>query len=182
MRNACYFLIICLLTPISTLAGFYEVGISGSYRKTYQNKDNYSTYKSATGSIAYYFWDYSALELSYTRARTDEIRTDYRSRGFVEFYGLDLIITFADRKADFQPYIKVGANYQNKEAQYKQLNQDVVPLPKVDGWAPSAGAGLKFLIGKNLALKAGVDVWSSPLDEDDVTYDYAGRLGISIVF
>lgn len=161
---------------------FFEVGASGSYRKTYQNKDNFSTYTSATGSLANYFWDFSALELNYTRARTDEVRIDYRSRGFIEIYGIDLIITFADRKAPFQPYIKVGANYQIKEVQYKQVNQDVVTLPKVEGWAPSGGIGLKLMIGKSFAIKAGVDVWSSPLDEEDVTYDYAGRVGISLIF
>ena len=184
MRNIFGFLFIVLFMVLSYSTGFafYEVGMSGSYRKTYQNKDNFSTYTSATGSVSYYFWEYSAIELSYTRAQTDEVRIDYTSRGFIEFYGGDLIITFADRKADFQPYVKVGVSYQVKEVQYKQVNQDVVVLPRVEGWAPSGGFGLKILLGKNFAIKTGLDVWSSPLSESDITYDYAGRVGISMLF
>lgn len=176
------FLLIILFVAPYAHAGYYEISASGSYRKTTYDKDNYTVYKSGTGSIAYYFWELSALELSYTKARQDDIKTDYEARSYVTFYGADLIFTLASRQSLFQPYIKVGMAYQDKETSYKQTNTNVVILPEVKGWAPSAGLGFKFIIGQHLAIKAGIDAWSSPLSESDTTYDYAGRLGLSLIF
>ncbi len=179
-----YVLAVILFLSLShdAYAGYFEVSASGSYRKTTYDKDNYSVYRSGTGSIAYYFWELSALEVSYTKARQDEVKTDYEARSFVTFYGADLIFTLASRQSLFQPYIKVGAAYQDKKTSYKQLNQAVIELTPVQGWAPSGGVGFKFIIGKNVAIKAGIDAWSSPISQDDVTYDYAARLGLSFIF
>ena len=163
-------------------AGYFEISGSGSYRKTTYDKDNYSIYRSGTASVAYYFWELSALELSYTKARQDEVKTQYSARSFVTFYGADLIFTMANKQSLFQPYIKVGAAYQNKNGTYKQLNQLVTPLPEVDGWAPSGGIGFKIILGPHVAIKTGIDVWSSPLNSDDTTYDYAARVGLSFIF
>lgn len=175
-------LLFILLVSAQAHAGYFEISASGSYRKTTYDENNYSVYRSGTGSVAYYFWELSALEISYTRARSDETKTDYKARSYVTFYGADLIFTLASKKSLFQPYIKVGAAYQDKNGTYKQLNQDVVALPEVKGWAPSGGFGFKFIIGQHVAIKAGIDAWSSPLSQDDVTYDYAGRLGLSFIF
>lgn len=175
-------LLFILFTAQFAQAGYFEIGGSGNYRKTTYDKDNYSIYRSGTASIAYYFWELSALELSYTKARSDEIKTDYVARSYVTFYGADLIFTLASKQSLFQPYIKVGAAYQNKETSYKQLNQLVTYLDPVKGWAPSGGVGFKFIIGQHIALKAGIDAWSSPLSQNNVTYDYAGRLGLSVIF
>lgn len=163
-------------------AGYFEISASGSYRKTTYDKDNYYEYRSATGSIAYYFWEMSALELSYTRAITNEQKTDYESRGFIEMYGADLIFTMGGKQSLFQPYIKFGAAYQIKESSYKLVNQDAVELEPIKGVSPSAGVGFKLIFAKNFALKFGIDVWSSPLNEEESTYDYAGRAGISWIF
>src|SRR5690606_11704153 len=116
------------------------------------------------------------------KARSDEIKTEYQARSYVTFYGADLIFSLASKKSLFQPYIKVGGSYQDKKSSYKQAGNSVIHFPDVKGWAPTGGVGLKFILGKHVAIKAGVDAWSSPLSQDKVTYDYAGRLGLSFLF
>jgi outer membrane protein W len=175
-------LFVILFCSLPAKAGYFEIGGSGSYRKTSQDKDNYSVFKSITGSVAYYFWELSALEVSYTRARQDENYTTYSSTVFQEIFETDFIFTLATRKSTFQPYIKVGAAYQVKKSEYKQPNTSPTPLPTVRGWGPSGGIGFKFMMNENLALKAGIDIWSSPLNQDPVTYDYAFRGGLSVLF
>lgn len=179
MRSLLVFLI--LIASNYAHAGYFEISGSGSYRKTSYDADNYSVYRSGTASVAYYFWELSALELSYTKARQDEIKTLYEARSYVTFYGADLIFTLATRKSLFQPYIKVGAAYQDKNGTYKQ-GGNVTKLPDVQGWAPSAGIGFKIIMGEHVAIKAGIDAWSSPLSEDETSYDYAGRVGLSFIF
>lgn len=175
--------LVLILFSVSSYAGYFEISASGSYRKTSYDENNYSVYRSGTGSVAYYFWEMSALELNYTKARSDEIKSEYQARSYVTFYGADLIFTLASKQSLFQPYIKVGAAYQHKKASYKQTNvATVTHFPDIKGWAPSGGVGLKFILGKHVALKAGVDAWSSPLSQDKVTYDYAGRVGLSLLF
>lgn len=173
---------VILFSTSYALAGYIELGGSGSYRKTSQDKENYSVSKSLTGSIAYYFWELSAIELSYTRARQDDHFVTYTSTVFQEIYEADLIFTLAGRQSSFQPYIKAGAAYQSKKSQYKQPSTSPVSLPDVKGVGPSGGIGFKILMSQSLALKAGVDIWSSPLNQDPVTYDYAYRAGLSFLF
>ncbi len=170
-----------LLFSLPVQAGYFEIGASGSYRKTSYDESNFLVYRSGTASVAYYFWELSALEVSYTKSRQDEIRTEYESRSFITFYGVDLIFSLASRKSLFQPYIKVGVAHQNKTGSYKQSGT-VNTLPEIEGWAPSAGVGFKIIIGQHVAIKTGIDVWSSPLSQDKVSYDYAGRMGLSFLF
>src|SRR3989344_3456671 len=170
-----------LLASVHAQAGYFEISGSGSYRKTTFDEANYSIYRSGTASIAYYFWELSAVELSYTKSRQDEIKTDFMARYYSTFYGADLIFTLATRKSLFQPYIKVGAAYQDKNGSYKQ-GAVVIEMPNVKGWGPSAGVGLKFILGEHIAIKAGIDAWSSPISQANVSYDYAARLGLSFIF
>ncbi|MES2769072.1 MAG: hypothetical protein V4596_07995, partial [Bdellovibrionota bacterium] len=163
-------------------AGYFEISGSGNYRKTTYDENNYSIYRSGTAAVAYYFWELSALEISYTKARTDDVKTDYVARSYVTFYGADLIFTLASKQSLFQPYIKVGAAYQDKNGTYKQTNQLVTALPEIKGWAPTGGIGFKIILGKHIAIKTGIDAWSSPLSQENVTYDYAARLGLSFIF
>lgn len=175
-------LLFILLASVQAQAGYFEISGSGSYRKTSFDESRYSIYRSGTASVAYYFWELSALELSYTKARADEVQTEYQARIYTTFYNADLIFTLAGKQSVFQPYIKVGAVYQEKKGTYKQATLAVTTITPVRGWAPSGGIGLKFILGQHVAIKAGIDAWSSPVSQDNVTYDYAGRVGLSFIF
>lgn len=177
-----WLLFFILFASANASAGYFEVSASGSYRKSSMDETTYQVYRSGTASVAYYFWELSALEISYTKSRTDTTDPRYEQRLYATFYGADLVFTLATKQSLFQPYIKVGAAYIDKNGTYKLANANVSKLPEVSGWAPSGGVGLKIILGQHVAIKAGVDAWSSPINEDNTNYDYAGKLGISFIF
>lgn len=174
------------LFSISASAGFIELGASGNYRISRINTDNYQELISYTGSLAYYFWEMSAIELSYTQGSQVVVVTpDPTSRTkittFFELIGADLVLTLADKQSFFQPYIKAGGAYTKKVIVREVINQSD-RIPSRDGLVPSAGLGFKLNFTNAFSIKVGVDAWSSPPGQDPVTVDYAGRGGISWIF
>jgi hypothetical protein len=183
-----FFILLMALWSGAAQAGFVEIGASGNYRISRIDDNNKQELVSYTGSVSYYFWELSALELSYTQGQQvvtvqfegETTRTTMTT--FFELIGLDLVLTLADKQSMLQPYIKVGGAYLRKE-----IVRDVEGLgrTKMDspaGVVPSAGIGFKLRFTQTLSFKVGVDAWTSPLDREPVTIDYAGRAGISWMF
>ncbi len=186
MQRLLILLILSFTAPAWSL--YTELGVSHSYKKTSFDEHNYIESQAITGSISLYFWENIALELSYTNGiavRSEKLLTIYPVRTITQYsevYGSDLILSFADRKSTFQPYIKGGAAYITK----KQVTQDEgYPSTEITppaGVAPSYGAGLKILMTEQFAIKMGIDVWSTPIDEDSKSDDMAARVGVSWMF
>jgi hypothetical protein len=170
-------------------AGIIELGASGNYRLSRIDDDNKQEMTSYTGTISYYFWEMSALELSYTQGKSvvtymfpGETTHTYITTVF-ELIGLDLVLTLGDKQSVFLPYIKVGGAYIRKEiAREVEGVSGVQRIPAPDGIVPSAGIGFKIRFTQTLSLKVGVDAWTSPPDREPVTVDYAGRAGLSWMF
>lgn len=177
-----------LLFLISTLGSsahaiLTEVGVSYSYSKKTFNATNYYQSDSKTASVSLYFWDQFALELSYTDSFYESQESDTNSTRTVQqstkISGADLIYVLTDQKSSFQPYLKGGAAYINKEKQVKYINADVINIPTKDGVAPSYGVGLKFKISEKFSIKVGYDVWQTPLDDGSTTDDTSFKAGLS---
>ncbi len=172
--------------PALSHAGYLEVSATGNYRKSVVNADNYQEMTSYTGSISYYFWELSALELSYTNGKyfvfTNFDGTKSLLTTFFEAFGLDLVLTLATKASTLQPYIKVGGAFLRKEVvqEIEGFGRNTIDSPS--GASASGGLGFKINLSPGFAIKAGVDVWSSPLSHKPVTWDYAGRAGISWMF
>jgi len=174
-----------LVSSGSARAGYVELGASGSYRESRISNDSFTIMQAWTGSLAYYFGEFSALEVSYTKGKTFTKTNIYEQIAFVELTGMDLIITLAGKEAPFRPYVKVGSAYQIKQIVYKQDGTDAVQLDKIEGVSPSAGVGFRVLISDSLAIRVGFDAWTSPLVDDPnrpSSMDYAARLGVSWIF
>jgi Outer membrane protein beta-barrel domain len=178
-----------LLIPSLAQAGFIELSATGNYRISRIDEDNYQEMVSYTGSVSYYFWELSALELSYTegiQVVVLKIPGDNKTTTSTKFSlaGLDLVLTLADKQSAFQPYIKVGGAYLTKrierEVEGIPNGNDSIDAPS--GAVPSAGLGFKVKLTNQMSIKVGVDAWTSPLDRDPVTIDYAGRAGMSWLF
>lgn len=168
-------------------AGFIELGVSGNYRKSSIDKDNYQESLSYTGSLTYYFWEMSAVELSYTNGVSNasvkpgnDPRTDTIT-GF-ELTGLDFILTLGDRESVVQPYVKVGGAYIKKKIVKRTEGFDTRDGGSSEGLVPSAGVGFKVKFTRELSLKVGVDAWTSPPKQQPVIVDFAGRVGLSWMF
>jgi opacity protein-like surface antigen len=170
-------------------AGYMEIGVSGSYRKSFIDEKNYQESTSLTGSVSYYFWELSALELSYTQGGAKivlqpEGEVPVTTITNFEAIGLDLVVTFADRAAFIQPYGKLGAAYISKKIKRKAADYAAydVASESTEGISPTAGAGLKFKLTDQFSVKFGGDVWWSPLGKEPMTTDYAFRVGVSWLF
>ena len=190
-------LIFCFFSQPS-FAGFVEVGGSVNYKKTSIDENNYSDSLSYTGSVSYYFWERSALELSYTSG-TGKLST--KADGLSEIQqiqiaqftmtSLDLVLSLAGKQDPIQPYFKIGAGYVEKKFFKQNELEGRVALPSQYGAVPSAGVGIKIALTQSLSLKVGIDAWTSPLndkskDSDDqerkLEIDYAGQAGLSWMF
>ena len=168
-------------------AGVVELGTTFNYRTSKVDKENFQESTSITGSFSYYFWELSAIELSYTNGRSllvskpGPTESEIRIETTYEMIGLDLVIAFAGRKSAFQPYIKLGGAYIEKEIVRKvDLVTSLIGSPK--GLVPSAGLGFKIRFTQAFSFKVGADTWSTPLDEDPVVWDWAGRAGVAWMF
>lgn len=174
------------ISPMAN-AGYVELSATGNFRLSEINENNYQRLISYTGSISYYFWELSALELSYTEGEQfariqpeggeyTELTTQFKMTG------LDLVLTLADKQSTFQPYVKGGTAYIEKRIYRKTAITGTEPISNEPGFVPSAGVGFRIKFTNTLALKVGVDGWSSPIGREPKTLDYAGRAGISWMF
>lgn len=181
-----------LLSPAAQ-AGFIEVGGAASYKRSNIDVHSFDESQSITGSLSYYFDESSALELSYTDGTNRRIVGDGQPTGSVtnmyyRMMGLDFVLTIGTQDAVLRPYFKAGGVYiLEKRIQMQYRNAGIVfdPSEVKDDPAlvPSAGVGFKLALTKSWSLKVGVDAWTSrPLSEDNVTVDYAGRVGLSFIF
>lgn len=167
-------------------AGFLEIGASSNYRRSTINENNFQESISFTGSFSYYFWDQSALELSYTdgysRVVTQPLGGLKRTTETeFEMYGADLVFGFGSRQDAFQPYVKAGAAYIDRKIAFQNDGFAKEIIPSEPGIVPSAGLGVKIRLSKTFSLKFGIDAWTTPPSDanNETVVDYAGRAGIS---
>lgn len=179
-------ILFALVLPFTTHAGVFEVGGSGSWRKSSFDGNNFSEMTSWTGSMSYYFYELSALELSYTDGvsrQSVKPANDIKSVSVTNFQltALDLVMTLASKEDMFQPYVKLGGGYLNKQIFNQFEDGPMKSAGKIHGWVPSAGVGLKWFLSKDFSIRLGLDAWTSPPNQKPVVVDYAGRAGLSLL-
>ncbi len=182
-------LLLLMMFPSLGKTAYYELGFAGNYRKLYlpseTTRESFDATVSFTGSFAYYFAEMAAAELSYTKGQSERFvpssTSDSRTTYDFELIGMDLVFTFADRKAPFIPYLKAGVAYFNKkDVTYEFSNpffRETVELEST--FVPSLGFGMKVRITDRLSFKVGVEAWTSDSIDRDPRWDVAGRAGIS---
>jgi outer membrane protein W len=187
LRTAILFSV--LLISSWAQAGFVEIGASANYRRSAFNKDNFQELLSYTSSISFYFNENSAIELSYTDGYSelsvkpsDPLDPKTTTETNFTMIGADLVLSFSGRDDALQPYVKIGGGYLLKEVFQQQDNADKYLISHSEGLVPSAGVGFKLVVTKELAVKFGLDAWTTPLQENPVVVDYSGRAGISWMF
>ena len=176
--------IILLLGTTSAWAGVMEVGASLSFRRSIIDDNNFQEALSYTSSLSYYFWKNSALEISYTHGSSLLVikpvdDTKIITKSSFRLIGMDLIITFASLQSRVQPYVKIGGAHISKRIVREPEGMDATEIASPSGIVPSAGLGLKLKLNKTFSIKVGLDTWTSPLNKEKPTVDYAGRAGIA---
>lgn len=137
-----------------------------------------------SGSMSFYFWENTALEFSYTKGLVVQKEEDPSQplRTVTQHstaYGSDLILSFAGRKATFQPFIKGGVAYIQK----KQINQDQgtpsFETTLAPRYVPSYGIGMKIKLTENFGISTSLDIWK---DGSTASNDVASRTGVTWMF
>jgi outer membrane protein W len=183
-----------LISPVAAHAGVFEIGASGTYRRSNIDQNSYDESKSLTGSLSYYFTEASAIEASYTEGsnkreivNSDKTATVQRQTSSLTYrsLGLDFVFTLGTKEATLRPYIKAGAQYIFEK---RYVDQSFTATGPVKGsvaedpsaLVPSAGLGMTVRLSEMLSFKFGIDAWSSrSIQSKPVTIDYAARAGIS---
>lgn len=191
-----FLLLAIVLLSSQVQAGYFELGFSGNYRKLYlpteTRIESFDSTVSYTASLAYYFAEMAALELNYTKGQSERFvpsaTADSRTTYDFTLAGMDLILTLADRKSNFIPYIKGGlAYFAEKKVTYEFVNNstgqrttETVPLDPT--FVPSAGFGVKMRLTEAMAFRLGMEAWTSDSINKDPRWDWAGRAGVSWFF
>lgn len=187
------FSLLFVALPEVAKAGFIEVGVSGSYKKSNIGEKAYDESQSLTGSVSYYFDESSALEFSYTDGINRRMIGEGEANGqltnmYYKMTGLDFVLTMGTRESTMRPYVKVGAVYilEKRIVSQTWLNHVVysaAPIEDPPALVPSAGVGFKLSLTKEWSLKVGLEAWTSrPVSQTPITIDYAGRVGLSWLF
>tara|TARA_B100001248_G_scaffold262728_1_gene261731 strand:+ start:6135 stop:6680 length:546 start_codon:yes stop_codon:yes gene_type:complete len=181
------------LYSLPAAAGFIELSATGSVRENAVDEDNSTTTRSVTGSLAYYFYENSAIQISYTEgfmeseglANVSGTNIAYDQVVNFQMTGLDFILSGGGKNAILKPYLKAGGAYQTKRVEF-QLEGSEKYVEETDGTFITYGLGFKLQLTKNWAIKAGYDGWTGPVDsenenEEEQT-DTVIRAGISFIF
>ncbi len=188
-----YWFFLIVFFTLHSYAGYFEIGFSGNYRKlnlpSQTQADSYDATTSYTGSLAYYFAEMAAAELNYTKGQSERFvpgaTADSRTTYDFSLIGLDLIFTFAERKDPFIPYIKLGAAYfaqKDVTYEYTEHASGLTRSERVEldpTFVPSLGFGLKIRLTRTMAIKLGMEAWTSDSLDKDPHWDIAARAGIS---
>lgn len=176
-------LVIFIATP--SMALYTELGVNYGRKKTSFDNDNYLDSESTTGSVSLYFLERLALELSYTEAlarREEKASPSDPKRSTLQkstVMGADLILTFADRKALFQPYIKGGIAQIERHQSIKIEGQDTFTLTPEKAAVPSYGVGIKIALTESFGVKLSYDLWKTPIGDGNQTDDTSLRVGVT---
>lgn len=182
LRIGSILLFLCLVS-LSAHAIVTEIGLSYGYSKKTFNATNYYQTDSKSASLSFYFLEKWALEMSYTDSFYESQESDITSTRTVQQSSLvsngSLVYMMMDRKSLVQPYIKAGAAHITKKQTVKYLNASAIETPPSEGWAPSYGAGLKFMLSEAFSLKLSYDIWQTKLSDGTNSDDTSFRAGLT---
>ena len=172
-----------LFYQINLFALVTELGLSYGYTKKTFNASNFYQTESKSASVSFYFFEKLALETSYTDSFYESQEADTNSTRTIQqgttIFDSSLIYVILDKKNIVQPYIKGGAAYIKKNQRVRYLNSSTIEIPESIGWAPSYGAGLKFVLTDRFSIKIGYDVWATPLSDGTKSDDSSLKAGLT---
>lgn len=182
------FVLSLFVTPQS-FAIITELSLSGFYSRSTLDANNYTESQVASSSIAFYLWSRSALEFSYThritvqKSKASASSVPSTVTATLEELSADFVLSFADRQAAFQPFIKLGVSYPAKK-QYT-IQDEGFPsstLNVAPATNPGGGAGVKIKLSQTFSLKLETTARSTTNLDRSKTVDSLSRVGLSWLF
>jgi len=187
MRSLIFFTLV--LFSLVAQAGIMELSASYGVRTSKIDADNYTRSESWSSSLAWYFWEKSALEVSYSQGRSVQSLKAVGTSTLIytmdsEVYGADLVITLAGKDSFIQPFIRGGVAHLKKKIYRTDTATGAVDLfgAPVDGVVPTYGAGLNIRLTTTFSLKFSYDRIRSGVSNDSNIWDEAAKAGLSWYF
>ncbi|MFZ3230756.1 MAG: outer membrane beta-barrel protein [Pseudobdellovibrio sp.] len=181
-KNLLLILVTFLISQNSS-AVLFEFGLSYGFQKKTFNTANYYQSENKSASFSVSFIEKLALEISHTDGFYESQESDSNSTRTVQQKTLmsdaSLILILLDRQSYIQPYLKGGVAYIQKKQEVRYLNSSTITIPESNGWAPSYGAGLKFILSERFSIRLGYDVWQTPLSDGTKSDDSAFKAGMT---
>jgi hypothetical protein len=183
VKNFILLLLFFVFYQCTSFALVTELGLSYGYSKKTFNASNSYQSESKSASVAFYFLEKLYLESSYTDSFYESQESDTNSTRTVQqgttIIDSSLVFVLLDKKNFVQPYIKGGVAYIKKTQRVRYLNSSTIEIPDSVGWAPSYGAGLKFVLNERFSIKLAYDVWETPLSDGTKSADSALKAGLT---
>jgi hypothetical protein len=196
-----------LCTGAAPAYAYFELSANGSYYK-YNNGQtlgdaNTTTVQRLGAGVAYNLFGNALIELKYTTSKNFDQSTQesiaegniYRIRRMTEFhnYGVNLVLEFAPRRAQFRPYVSGGVGYMTRKSSMEGTYEDALlrdgetPLqfrdePAVSSISADGGVGFKLFVAERIAIEGSFNVFATDLDKESIYLHYSAAGGLRFIF
>jgi len=176
------------LFALPSLAVVAEFSISYNYMRRTFDELNWFANQASTAGVSFFLGERIAFELSYTnglyvkKERENALSTSTAQRTTTQFtnsYDGGIILLFADRRAVLQPYARLGVAYIQRKQEVQIDNDIPFSITPPDATAPSAGVGIRIMLGEQFGIRMAFDTIQTPIDERNFVYDFTGRVGLT---
>lgn len=141
-----------LLLPLAAAANF-EISAGFNYNRTNYGDNSYSWTKRWGGSIGYYFFDRSQIEIAYNTSVDRTVIAGYEDTTFIdEVMSLNWVQSLLARDSPIQPYVKTGVGQLNRSATGSYWT-GASPPTKFGSLTGVVGAGSRLFFTRNLGLR-----------------------------
>ncbi|MBK9293141.1 MAG: hypothetical protein IPM57_01660 [Oligoflexia bacterium] len=182
-----FFLLFSFIFSSPALAGIYELSAVYNFKKTNYDASHYDAMEAGTASVAYYFWESMAVEISFTRGAAIQSQPEFIVYQDLTGYGASILFSVNSQNTPFKPYLKGGAAYITKILRYYYPNTPAPNPVKTEGLSPTAGLGFKYMLSSQFGIKVGLDGSQTTTrdvasNQTSTNYDFAINAGISFLF
>lgn len=142
-----------LAQTLTAQAGTFELSFGASYSSSDYGNGSFSWNRRIGGSIGYYFFSITELELAY-----QDVVDQTKITGFQDTTTHDIVVslnvvqTLVPKSFPVQPYIKLGAGQLYREAKGTYAG-GAAPPAVIGSLTVIGGAGLKIYITRNFAIR-----------------------------
>jgi hypothetical protein len=135
------------------VAGVFELGGAFSYDHNTYNGGSYTSDKSWSTSLGYYFTEESEVEFSYQDSINRDFEPGVQDLSYEDrVYSINFLYHFFEEGSRFKPYLRTGVGQLNRDAT-GSIEGGFSPPGRLDQVTVIGGLGLKAKISSQIAFK-----------------------------
>ncbi|MBC7396154.1 MAG: outer membrane beta-barrel protein [Bdellovibrionales bacterium] len=142
------------ISGVSAQAGVFDLGGGYSYQHSSYNGGSYTSTRTYSASLGYYFTEDSEVEFMYQDSTNEEFvpnvqNLTYRDR----VYSVNFLYHFFDAHSPIKPYLRAGVGQLNRDAT-GSYQGGYSPPGRLDQLTVIGGIGLKAKLTQRFGFKA----------------------------